>query len=192
MQPKKEREQEILFLYQTGKTTIEIGEKFGITRQRVQQILKKYGLERKHGGSFVRHQLKEKREQKERKDKKIEKLEKWMNDNIGISLQEAERINGEKITAVFSKKFRHTAIFRYFSVRWQRKRRQHFKEEYLSFEEWAKVWENAGLWILDEETRCWGPKAKYSIAKKDESLPWSIENSIVVAPPFAKNRPKNG
>jgi len=38
------RDKEVIELYQTGATMAEIGEKFGITRQRVSQIFKRFGV----------------------------------------------------------------------------------------------------------------------------------------------------
>ncbi len=38
------RDQEVIAMYQTGATMAEIGQKFGITRQRVSQIFKRFGV----------------------------------------------------------------------------------------------------------------------------------------------------
>lgn len=49
-------------MFRAGQTMFEIGQAYGLTRQRVHQILKEMGLSRRDGGAFVR------------RTKKLEKL----------------------------------------------------------------------------------------------------------------------
>lgn len=50
----KDRDAEIVRLFQTGLTLAEIGDRFGITNVRVHRIIASAGLNRTHGGSWVR------------------------------------------------------------------------------------------------------------------------------------------
>ena len=173
----KTRNEDIIQRFMRGETQPKIGEHYGLTRQAVSLILKQYGVCRKQGGVFVKRKLQ--RIEKERKRKEARKewretvLNDWCVKELGVSLEEAEKINGAEITRLSSwlNEHRSHRYQRYLGVKRQYERKH--KEPYLNFRDWWELWQESGHWGENRDSR-------WCVRKINPGLPISKENVAVI------------
>jgi len=149
-------------MYLSGKTLQEIGDEFGVTRERIRQILKQLGLKREDGGITI----KTKPNKEKRLLEKLEKREarnKELINKRGFSLDEWRVINDKNLAG--SKK-PITAFHSHHMA--ARHRGIEFK---LSFFEWWNIWQDSGKW----ENRGRGI-GKYCMSRLGDSGAYEIGN----------------
>lgn len=136
--PTPERTAEIIRMFKNGETLEEIGVKFGITRERVRQILKKRaGISRMDGGGAIRrfknsHEIVEKqRAKKERSEARHFEMYGCSREYID-SLTDLPRTNSAHPVLRFRDR-KNNAISR--GIDWK-----------LTFKEWWEFWQESGKW----------------------------------------------
>lgn len=150
-------------MYCSGKTLQEIGDGFGVSRERIRQVLAQLGITSDQGGRTIKQiplkkiRLAEEEERKERMGARI--LKKW-----GFTVDEWRSINklkGSKnpITAFTS--HRKNSY----------KRGIEFK---LSFIEWWRIWQESGKWGL--RGRGIG---RYCMARFGDKGPYEVGNVVI-------------
>lgn len=173
------RNEEIPALFFSGMTLQEIGAKFGLTRQRVQQILRDQGITRHHGGGTLRaearregKEIQRQAKEKQRIKNRLAYMEQWSLRELGVPLTEAFTLNG----AVFSTKRRSrhdkSVYQKYLGIKYQFQLK-HQGETYLTLREWREAWVASGHWEN-------GPGKGWALVKKEVSQAWTVENVHVV------------
>jgi hypothetical protein len=127
-----ERNQQMADMYRSGKTLEEIGSQFNISRERVRQCIKDFGLNRDGGGATVRKLLIGKRRSKYEEDQRFLPYH-------GCTYAEARKINGGlsiSIVGTPSQRFR------------EQKRNAGTRgiEWNFTLPEWWRVWQESGKW----------------------------------------------
>jgi hypothetical protein len=147
-------------LHLQGKTLNEIGIKFGVTRERVRQILTRLGVKRTDGGIAAQAQAKRYAREQERQKKRDARAMR----RYGCSHAELMRLNeGKRLTdkTSFAAKFwsqKHCAQFT--GIEWQ-----------FTFPEWVSVWRESGHW----ESR--GRWTGYVMSRRGDTgpfAPWNV------------------
>ena len=156
--PTATRNQEVVERYQLGETLQEIGIRFGVTRERIRQILVAQGVDPKSGGSALvarkrRKSLETKRER--------EFFAKW-----GMTKQEKQKLHvGADGT------YRGSPVARY------HRQRQNALKRNIPWEftlgEWWEVWSNSGKW--DQAGRGKGKYAMARLGDKGPYAPWNVK-----------------
>jgi hypothetical protein len=125
--PPDERSEDMRSLYVAGTTLVQIGEKYGVTRERVRQILTKhYGIRAKDGGQS--EQTRKLRKEFQRK-RDARSLRTW-----GCNYREYQRI--------LKHKGRPTYAY------WAQRKNAHARGIVWEFSlwQWWKIWEQSGRW----------------------------------------------
>jgi len=176
---KPQRNADIASLFLSGVTMQEIGDLFGLTRQRVQQILKDQGINGHQGGNslFVAHRQKQKEDlrrlmEKEKEKGRIADMDQWSRKVLGVPLEEAFRLNGKPFRTKRRSSHNQEIYQRYLAIKHQFGYK-HPDDAYLTFSEWHQVWMASGRWEN-------GPKGGYGIIRKYKNQPWSVQNARVV------------
>lgn len=158
-----EREARMTELYRGGSTLQEIGTAFGLTRERVRQILKRAGVTRKDGG-IHRRAAKCGAEYRARVARRRENLTR---DAYGCSWVELNRLNGgvpKGAPGCRAKAYKaQQSNCRKRGLTWQ-----------LTFPEWCRVWDESGKW----EQRGRGGNS-YVMARKQDLGPYAAWNVYV-------------
>ncbi|MGH6866889.1 MAG: sigma factor-like helix-turn-helix DNA-binding protein [Methyloceanibacter sp.] len=151
--------EEMLGLYRNGATLQQIGDRFGVTRERVRQILKRlYGINALHGGARLIARPKA-ISNAARKDAKY--LAKYGCSYAQVKeLLEMGRTSGVK---------RDRTPIGAFRVQ-RRNARRDGCEWKLTLWEWWTIWQRSGHW--NERGRGKG----YWLARRDKSGPFSVDN----------------
>lgn len=156
-------------LFCAGKTLQEIGDLYGVTRERVRQIIAKQGVTAEQGGcaarSFIRATTKHRALQKA-KSLRIQSMEAY----FGCAYDELLRLNGGETPYSNASKQSRPA-WRYMQQRRTAKRRG--IEWHLTFIDWWRIWDESGKW----EQR--GRGQGYCMARYGDSGPYSIENVYI-------------
>lgn len=134
------REQCIIALYKFGKTLEEIGSKYGVTRERIRQILKRNGLSRLDGGmtirTFKRIPERVERERTERGKREARCQKRW-----GMSLDEYQA----HVAQYGNTRNQKTPMGRY--IIQKKNAINHRKIEWkITFKDWWQVWQESGKW----------------------------------------------
>ena len=159
-----QRDQDMCQLYRSGKTVQEIGDLYGVTRERVRQIIKPYGLDGYSGGASVTAEA----NRKAREAKRNASREARAQAVYGCSYAELMRINmGMQLTDHGS-----PAYF-YFRDGCNAKKAGYILE--LSLPEWIAIYEKAGgVWnrgrFIDGLV----------LGRKDKALGYTADNLHVV------------
>jgi len=133
-----------------------ISDIFGISRQRVQQILALYGISRNDGGLSV----------SSKKRAKYEKREKEYIDKHGMTRKEYWEVAKNKTSAGSSPQFAYRA---------QRESAKHRGIEWdFNFNDWWQVWCQSGKW--EERGRMLG---QYVMCRYKDAGSYSTENTYI-------------
>lgn len=153
-------DEELARLYVSGLTLQKIGDKFGITRERVRQRINRIGITRTDGGVHVRAAI--------RHSTKIAVLDRKHIEKFGCVYAKYRKIlksratyRGVKPTAAFISQ-RNNARIR--GIEWR-----------LTLAEWWAVWVSSGKWAK----RGRYGRDSYVMARKRDIGPYSVENVYI-------------
>jgi hypothetical protein len=149
--------------YKKGETLQSIGESYGVCRERIRQILSRYGINGYHGGatlSAFKNGVKARKNNKKRKEQRI-------NNSYGITAEQWDflRSIGDKYTDTPICKYRYqkrNATNR--NIKWA-----------LTLWEWWTIWHDSGHW--EERGRGMG---KYVMARIADTGGYEIENVEII------------
>lgn len=128
------RHAEMIRRYRDGETLQQIGDVYGITRQRIQQILAKHGITARNGGRLLRATCRAFDKHMANKSRVEQKISK----RYGCDLQTLIEINGSE-----KREFGSPAWAFY----WQKTNAGRRGIEWkLSLPEWWKIWKESGHW----------------------------------------------
>jgi transposase-like protein len=187
----KDRAQTMLALYREGYTLAVIGAQFGISRERVRQLMTKhFGTRQNDGGQ---HAVAAKRAEKALARRNAECLRR-----NGCSLEQYQEIMeaGRRAFAASGSRYKHPS----YAFKGQRNNARHRKIEWhLTFWEWWTIWQRSGHWgqrgiHSGEYVMCrngdTGPYAVWNVyialsaenvssgkSKKDKSLPIGVRRA---------------
>lgn len=148
-----ERSERMANLYKAGKTLEQIGAEFGITRERVRQIIKKHhGLTAKHGGAT---KIAKDKRKKFYADRDARSMKKW---GCPFSQYILLRDAGKPVRAYHCQ--RQNAAAR--GIGWE-----------LNLWQWWTIWQDSGRW--NERGRGRG----YNMCRKLDQGPYSVDNVYI-------------
>lgn len=160
-------------LYTHGKTLQEIGDIFGVSRERIRQLLRKWGIAQDAGGRHIRAFVNQSEQNRKRLDRRARRIAK-MEQDLGCSEEEILRICGDKVTPWTARSHgelkhpggiyinqRHNAQCR--RIEWK-----------LSLPEWWRIWQESGKWELRGRGR-----GKYVMARLGDRGPYAPGNVYI-------------
>ncbi len=148
------RTEEMARLYAEGWVLEEIGLWFGITRERVRQILRAQGVTRQHGGQAI---LRAQQAEQRRQHQNDRCLIRFGHD---YATHEAVRCSSGRPMVRFNEQRRNAAQR---GIEWQ-----------LTFAEWWSVWEASGHW--NERGR---GQDRYVMSRRGDVGPYSLDNVYI-------------
>lgn len=123
-------------LYREGFTLQKIGTVFGITRERVRQIIGRQGLKRDAGGQHRQIQMRKQRALEARRERADIRSRAWFgcDHETMLALNNGKNAwaKGHSKSRAFIQQKRHAA---YRGVEWR-----------LTFPEWCRIWDESGKW----------------------------------------------
>lgn len=158
-----ERQAAMAALYRGGQTLEQIGQAYGVTRERVRQIIGAAGLSRKDGGTHIKSIRRNERKRMARHAKR----DKQMLEFYGCTYAEALTINDlapiSRVgsTAQLFARQRQTAKNR--GIEWA-----------ITLPEWVAVWRDSGKW----EARGRG-RDGYCMARHGDTGPYAVGNVYI-------------
>ena len=169
----KERAQRMADLYRSGKTLQQIGDEYGVTRERVRQLIKFFfGLTRKDSGrahlSLERDLARARVNIEKRAAKEARRYEKY----LGCSPARYKDLTGEKWNWT---RFREGNSTVPGNAYYQQKRNAKVRgiEWGMTFPEWWGVWQESGKWRLR------GRGKGYCMARQGDSGPYTVGNVYI-------------
>lgn len=153
-------------MYRRGMTLCEIGDVFGVTRERVRQVIKRYfGLDREHGGQAIKSLLsvRDRVEKLAAEDEKRQRryMAKWgMTKEECIAVSDLPRSDNRHPIRRFECQ-RKSAKVR--GIEWR-----------MTFKEWWTIWQESGHW--HERGRGKG----YCMARYGDTGPYSADNVEII------------
>lgn len=149
-----ERSQQMAALYRDGKTLVEIGNIFNLTRERVRQIISKHhGITAKNGGKCVRAK---KRRIISQAKRDASALRKW-----GCTWSQYQMLRQlKKPTRAFSEQKRNAKAR---GIEW-----------HLTLWQWWMIWQDSGHW--EDRGRTLG---KYGMCRYGDKGPYSVDNVYI-------------
>lgn len=160
----KTRDADLVARYSAGETLEEIGFVWRITRERVRQLLKRYGITGVNGGGAIRGAETKKLREMEKNDRVDSKRMR----SFGCSAEEFLEWNGglktigNGIRSLHYQRQRNSALQR--GIEWA-----------ITFPEWCKAWEDSG----HEHERGRG-KYKYVMSRIGDAGPYSAGNIKII------------
>lgn len=166
-----ERNGRMVEMYRTGKTLEEIGLAFGVTRERVRQIVRKPGVGRDEGGRVVRRKGRGV-EQAERRVLRAESVKRRRDAisqrNFGCDYETAKRLNEHQ--QLYLTGTRSALYFRQLRSAGQRG-----ITWAMTFPEWCAVWDASGKWHLRGRG-----KHYYCMARNGDIGPYASGNVRII------------
>lgn len=126
---------EAIRMHQTGSTLQEIGNLYGVTRERVRQILKPYGLVYENSGRHAKVVQREKDKRADFEKQHDERVRKYRGMSAADydAVRKLKTADGTDASTAFMAQ--------------RRTQKDHYRREWkLTFAEWWKVWEESGHW----------------------------------------------
>ncbi len=155
------RTERMVGLFRTGNTLQQIGDEYGITRERVRQIISRAGIKREDGGVYIKRFLNA--AHKERKPKRDGRYHVF----YGCSKEDAERLNcGKKVSVKGS----HAHLY----SRQRRNANRRGIAWEITFPQWLEIWIASGH--FDERGRGKG----YCMARFGDSGPYHPDNVEII------------
>lgn len=149
------RSEKMAALYQSGKSLREVGHEFGLTSERVRQLISQdYGLTRTDGGAH--HAATSK------KVKRRIAQDKWSMEKHGCSYEQYRRLAGVP-TRRFNEHRNHA---RFRGVEWK-----------MNLWEWWTIWQQSGKW--DQR----GSGQGYVMCRKGDLGPYAVGNVFIAPSP---------
>lgn len=177
------RGEELERLFLSGQTLQSAGEQFGLTRERVRQILVSRGVRTSDGGSAITRPLKRAAADAKKAAKEAVKLavkEHALNVRceaiLGCSLAVARRINAPFRVSLSHRNPGPVGKFR-------NVRNQHLlkhQEWTLSLVAWHCLWISSGHWVMPSLENPGGPEHGYGLARIDVGKAFCLGNLKVV------------
>ncbi len=184
------RAEKMAQMFKGGQAMARIGEAFGLTRSRVQQILAAQGLTWRDGGPGLAHAEKEAlRAEKAalrraaREDALLKKhareeakLRAWSDRVLGVSLDEARDLCQTPDSPGLRRGHPSpgdSLPCKKYVVGWAKAVVKY--GGYLNFRDWWQVWQDSGHF-----SAVTGPDAGWCLIKKEYTQPWSVANAQVV------------
>ena len=146
-------------LYREGKTLREIGILFGVSRERIRQIISALGVTRKDGGQTIGAN-----ETRARKKAEKERLFRQRAKRLGMPHTELRKhLNqyGSGSKSPLSKYRSHRQAARKRGIGWK-----------FNFGSWWKMWSESGKWALRG-------RGKYVMARSGDEGPYAVENVYI-------------
>lgn len=157
-----QRNQDIIAAFREGKTLQQIGTQYGVTRQRVQQILRRYGIKRMDGGKSLQKRL--------ARAARLEKKNRMCLEKHGMTWPAYRRLQmigkgmmkagaRREITPIgaFTQQ-RQNAATR--GIDWK-----------LKLGEWWEIWTLSGKWAMRGKL-----EGHYVMARKGDEGPYAVGN----------------
>jgi hypothetical protein len=152
-------------LYTTGRKTMEeIGAMYGLTRERVRQLIKRHGVTKVNSGRRMRVT----EEKFDKAHKTREKRERFFQVKWGMSESDFLRLNDDRLINGYGSK---SMAFK----EQRRNARLRGLEFTLTFEQWVGIWNDSGKW----HKRGVG-KGKYSMGRRNDSGGYTLGNVFIV------------
>jgi len=153
--------------FRQGATLQEIGTEYGITRERVRQVLKKrFGLVREHGGQAMRSLLnaKQRLDAETQRQERMERrcLRRWGLTRAEYTAHVAAHGNTATRRSPMAKFTDQRNSARKRGIGWE-----------MTFADWWRVWQESGRW--DER----GPGTGYCMARYGDDGPYSVDNVYI-------------
>lgn len=158
-------------LYRSGKTLEQIGVEYGVTRERVRQVLKPLGLSRKDGGVAVRYGERWRSETELRQRRVVEaqaKRDATVLRHFGCDYATARTLNNG---APFKQPGTRAEAF----FRQKRSAGQRGIDWCMTFPEWCRVWDESGKVALRGRGR-----GRYCMSRKGDAGPYSVGNVRII------------
>lgn len=150
-------------LYKAGRTLQEIGDMYGLSRERVRQIIKRHGLTGESGGQFVTSTPKLIQKESDRRKRRDEKC---------FSVYGCDAQTFETLNNGLRRSDNSSAAMKFANQR--NSARNRGIDWRLTFFEWMNIWIASGKW----DQRGQG-KGKYCMARKMDTGPYSVENVYI-------------
>ncbi|HEY9145651.1 MAG TPA: sigma factor-like helix-turn-helix DNA-binding protein [Thiobacillus sp.] len=159
----KGRQAEMVALYRAGKTLEQVGQLYGMTRERVRQIIAAAGITRADGGLHVQSQRRRVRKATERQAKHDRRVMRF----YGCSLAEARVLNDmvplSRIGSPAQLYTRQRTTAKQRDISWE-----------ITFPEWMAVWRDSGKFDLRGHGR-----GSYCMARQGDTGPYSVANVYI-------------
>ena len=153
------RDNKIIDLYRSGITQGEIGKVIGVSRQRIDRILKRNSIAREDGGIFVAKRKREEEKEKKRNSMHMEKFGcSYFEYRCILSIRDSR---GRPPQLCYRKQ-KDAAKRR--KIQWK-----------FNFYSWWKAWQKSGKW--EERGVNYG---EYVMGRRDDKGPYSEENIEII------------
>jgi len=163
------------FLSPNNRTMQDIGDEFGISRERIRQILKDNNVSATAGGATARGKLRREREEQELADR----TERRYYRTYGCDEKTVREINGGRELSN-----NRSPAARYKFYKWNLKRLQGL-ECAMSLPEWYSVWQKSGHYSDDSL------RTQYGMVVVDKTKPVTADNVKIMKVKNAVNRNKD-
>ena len=165
--PAYSRDADIERLFRSGQTYEDIGVRFGLTRERVRQIIFKRGLNRHDGGYAVMRANGQRAKELARVKKREAKAQAY----FGCDADTVIAIAGK--SAIWSGGAGKGTIARIYYQQFRSAKNRKIRWEF-NLASWWRVWQDSGKW----EFRGRGAQ-KYCMSRTDDSGPYSPDNVVI-------------
>lgn len=153
-------------LYRCGQTLAQIGSQYGLTRERVRQLISRHGLNRDRGGATIRAIAVARQRSADRREREEQRYQRWLecskesfHDLTGMYWHWGAK-EGVKNPGVAFLQQKRNAIKR--GIEW-----------HMTFPEWWRVWRESGKWELR------GRGTGYCMAREGDSGPYAPGNVYI-------------
>lgn len=160
----QKRAEDMARSYRAGQTLEQIGQEYGVTRERVRQILKQHGMAAEDGGSHVKAQVRIREREEAKYDKKNSRIMTFW----GVTAEEMEALNEGKnvsergsLAMAYRNQFRAAQLR---SIPWE-----------FNFKTWLGAWKESGKLHLRGKGR-----GKYVMGRPNDSGPYAPGNVIFI------------
>jgi hypothetical protein len=164
----QERRERMADLYRSGKTLQQIGDEYGITRERVRQLIGYLGLNKESGGQRLRAIIKAKQRHERRTAKEDARYQKVFGCTKAVFLEidplpfvcsNKRRYIRKSPGSAYYNQLRNAQVR---GIGWE-----------LNFPDWWRIWQESGKWHKR------GRGKGYCMARHGDSGPYSVDNVYI-------------